>query len=610
MVVRIHPGQWCAPGPWCGLLLLAAFWALAPAAGRAQVPGLGGGEAPPLADSDEVLDAARSAQARFESQRLRHLPLGGGNGRSECDEVVGRLCLWYGDGDWHPEPEPEEVTDLRDRLLATLDSLQRLSPADPWIVGQRVWYRGEGGDWEAALEAARSCAAPESWWCAALEGLALHGLERWTEARAAFERALAEMDPERAREWRIPLRAVDDEARTVLDYLALLDDGTLEPVLERLWWLADPLYLVEGNDRLTAHYARWTVSTLKEAARNPHRMRWGRDFEEVTVRNGWEIAWERTPPRPLESTFFVIGHEEPGGRDYMPAGSALADPTVATPDHLTADRREPRSLYTAPYAPVLLPIDAGFAVLPRGDSLIVVATPYLPEDTTVHARLGHQEPAWPGASRPGADRIGLFALPVDGGPMRSTVREGAWEGTLALTLPVGAWLLSAESWSPELARAGRMRAGLERARAPDDVATLSDLLLLEGGGPPAARLEDVLPRVLPRAEATRGAPLSIAWEVTGLGFHDEILRYQVSVRRTDRGFFRRVGEFLGLAGDSEALRLEWDEPGPEHPGPVFRHVELGLPDLEPGRYEITLVLRMAGRSDAVSRRGFEVLEGP
>ena len=47
-----------------------------------------------------------------------------------------------------------------------------------WIAGQRVRYLLEAGDEDGAVAAARACRA-ERWWCAALEGLALHEAQRF-----------------------------------------------------------------------------------------------------------------------------------------------------------------------------------------------------------------------------------------------------------------------------------------------------------------------------------------------------------------------------------------------------------------------------------------------
>jgi hypothetical protein len=562
-------------------------------------------------DSGDVLGEARAAQARFERRRLRHLPVTLGSLGGACDERVGRFCTWYDEGEWYPIPERDEVRDLRAELLAGLDSLQGLLPGERWILGQRVWYRAETGDWDGALAVARTCGDVEPWWCAALEGFALHGNERHRAAEEAFERALSGMDSAMAAEWRVPRRAVDSESRDLLDRLGRTAPDSIGLVLERLWLLADPLFLVEGNDRRTAHYARWTVSTLREGSHNPFHIRWGTDLEELTIRHGWEIGWERAPSPGFTSVDHVVGHKHPEGRDFMPPGRALIDPGSATDDDLRADRGDPRSLYAPEYAPVLLPMQGQLAVFPRGERMMVVATYFLPEDTTFHSDHTH-DLAWmePGSQAGMPDRAGLFLVPADGGRMLERTAEGRAEGVLAVEAPAGAYVVSSEMWSPSLRRAGRLRAGIRRDPVPVDIAALSDLLMVERveAEREPKSLEEVLALTLPTTDIRPDQELAIAWEVAGLGFRPETLRFELSVERTDRGVIRRLGEFLGLADTPQPLALSWEEPAPDRPSHHFRYLDLDVPPLDPGDYRIRLSLKTDGRSDVVAARSFTVFE--
>jgi len=562
-------------------------------------------------DSGDVLGEARAAQARFERRRLRFLPVTLGHVGGACDEHVGRFCTWYEEGEWYPIAERAEIGELRTELLARLDSLQTILPAERWILGQRVWYRAEAGDREDALAVARACGEVERWWCGALQGFALHGLGRYRAAEEAFERALTEMDPATAVEWRLPGRAVDSETRDRLQRLAETAPDSMWVLVERLWQLADPLFLVEGNDRRTAHYARWTVATLREGARNPFHIRWGSDLEELTIRHGWEIGWERAPAPGFTSVDDVVGHKHPEGRDFMPPLEALADAGSVASEDLRADRRDPRSLYAPEYAPVLLPMEAQLAVFPRGEHMVVVATYFLPEDTTYHSDHTH-DLAWmePGAQAGMPDRAGLFLLPAEGGGMHGRTAVGRSEGVLAMEVPAGAYVVSSEMWSPERRRAGRLRAGVRREPVPEDVASLSDLLMVdrvEVDAEPAS-LEEVLPLTLTTTDIHPDRPLAIVWEVAGLGFRPEALRFELSVERTDRGVLRRLGEFFGLADRPQPLELSWEEPAPGQPTHHFRYLDLDVPPLEPGDYRIRLALRTEGRSEVVAARAFTVLE--
>lgn len=559
-----------------------------------------------VADPGDVVSVGRGAQAAFERRRIRYLPLSHESFGGSCDEVVGRLCTTYGEGEWYPVPEADEIRTSRSELIATLDSLQRLAPGSEWILGQRVWYRHEGGDLEGAWATARACGSVERGWCRALEGFALHALERFEEADSAFADALASMDPEVRRRWTVPRWPIDSKLRDALAELEEDPEGERK-LLEHMWTLADPLFLVPGNDRRTEHLARWTVARLRDRARNPFRLSWGADLEELTVRHGWEMGWERSPSRDYSSIDNVVGHKHPEGRDYIPPGEALADLASASAEDLRADRRRPRSLYAPAYAPVLLPMDGQLAVFPRGETTVVVASHFLPEDTTWHADHGHPLPWMEPRGREGEpDRIGLFAYPVGGGRIVDQRRANRSEGALMLEVTTGAYVISAEAFSPARMRAGRMRRGTPARPAPPDVATLSDLIFLEPTPSEPVRLEDALERVLPRASVRPGQRFAIGWEVVGLGFRAETFRFRVAVERTDRSVFNRIGSFLRLSDGPRPMTLSWEEPGPGEPGRAFHYLVLELPDMEPGRYEIRLTLSTAERSDAVTSALLEV----
>tara|TARA_B100000809_G_scaffold46774_2_gene41227 strand:- start:29752 stop:31485 length:1734 start_codon:yes stop_codon:yes gene_type:complete len=560
-------------------------------------------------DSSESQGIARATQARFERRRIRYFPLILGWANGACDERVGRFCSWYDEGDWYPRPELVEAEELREELLFLLDSIQALLPGDGWLLGQRVWYLSEARRWEEALEAARSCGTAEPWWCAALEGFSLHGLGRYVEADRAFSIAIDRMDNEQSLRWRVPRWVMDDDGQNALKEAATSSPEALDNLLERLWLLADPLYLVEGNDRKTSHYARWTVAKIREEAKNPYRISWGNDLDELTIRHGWELGWDRTSDAGSMTVEHVIGHKHPEGRDYMPPGKMLNTPSLAAPGDLRADVERPRSLYAPAYAPVLLPMEGQVAFFPRGSRVVVVGTHFLPDDTTRH--VGHDHPIpWldPGTQDGMLDRAGIFLVPLDGARIKSAQVMGHTEGALSLEVPSGSYVLSIETWNPRKRRAGRLRMGFESQPVPEDVASLSDILMLRPSSKEPEVLAAALPQALKKAEILTGQTFAIAWEVSGLGFRSETLLFEVSVSPINRGVLRQIGEFLRITKPARPLRLSWEESGPLSPGPLFRYLNLDLPNLKAGKYEVRMVLKTVGRADAVSTRVFSVQE--
>ena len=58
-------------------------------------------------------------------------------------------------------------------------------PRDSWILGQRVFYMGEVGDWQGAENLIRRCGGG-NWWCTSLLGFVKHAQGDWNTAADLF----------------------------------------------------------------------------------------------------------------------------------------------------------------------------------------------------------------------------------------------------------------------------------------------------------------------------------------------------------------------------------------------------------------------------------------
>ncbi|HTR79697.1 MAG TPA: hypothetical protein VMH39_16390, partial [Gemmatimonadaceae bacterium] len=139
--------------------------------------------------------------------------------------------------------------------------MRRIVPDDPWIVGQQVYYLAASGDFDGALNAARDCRASASW-CELLRGFVTQRSGHSIEAEATFATALAGLEAaDRCRWTGVSMLLDSDGARAY----SALPCGSPERAMfeERFWMLADPSWVVPGNDRRTEHLARMVEQELQ-----------------------------------------------------------------------------------------------------------------------------------------------------------------------------------------------------------------------------------------------------------------------------------------------------------------------------------------------------------
>lgn len=556
----------------------------------------------PAPDSQELRAEAEERQRQLEETRRYSLettwwrPVGG------CDERVGRFCLWHSEGeDWEPPEEPEAVQEGRRRLLAYLDSAARRIPGDPWVAGQRVRYLLEGGRTGEALVAARACRASR-WWCRGLEGLVHHRAGRFREAEEAFRGALGAMEAERACAWRDLADLLEGGLRGRRQGRRCGDASSLE---RRVWWLADPFYLVPGNDRRTEHYARWVLDRTQRDAETPSGVAWGEDLQELLIRYGWPTGWERdvTTDDPPVS---VIGHYPPQGRRWMPAELEHARSPASVPaEGWRLDPPSPRSEYAPGYLRAFGRMRAQVVRLRRGDSALVVAAYGL--DSTA----GDADRARSDTIRiRGWVRAGLYLDAGPRGPTASaTSRIQGLRGVLAVRAAAGGRLLSLEALAPADSVASRHRRGIRLRGAPEDGLALSDLMLVEAT---ADTLPADLAAVRDRARAGRGyrpgERVGLYWELYGARGPAGRVRTSVSLEREGGGFLESLGDLLGLGGgEGPAVRAEWRERVPPGRGIRPRTLVVRLPgDLPDGEYTLRVSAALPAAEAASAERQIRV----
>jgi len=208
----------------------------------------------------------------------------------------------------------------------------------------------------------------------------------------------------------------------------------------------------------------------------------------------------------------------------------------------------------------------------------------------------------------GPEQIGLFLVDEAGRIRGTSSRSNV--GALHLAVPAGRYLLSVEAWAPEKGLGGRLRHGISTESLPDDLATLSDLILLHPLNPGDSLPETLVSALPSMRSSTRleaDGRLVLGWEVFGLGWSQDDVSFELSFYKEGESFFGRIGRWLGFGGREEPLQIGWSESGPSEIGPWFRSVEVTIPEVDPGQYVFRLAVTARGREELVRTRVVEVM---
>ncbi len=619
-------------------------------------------DAEPLpTDSTELRELAEELQLQFESYRQTKLPapIGWGSGGG-CDLIIGRICKRHGkDRPSIPGEEPVDLSLARMEFLKELGAIHQAIPGDEWVLGQMVLYVGEEGRWDAAESLARRCRAVTQWWCDSLLGMSLHHQRRYPEAETAFRQALAAMPEKQAREWQDP--------RVVLDGSG---DGKAgdwkDPVRDSLnawvWHLSDPLYAVPGNDRWTEQMSRFTEVLVREEAEHPFGILWGFDLEELLLRFGGSISWERQrrvqTSMNLNAQQDMVGRGKAHARQFVPPGDVVDDPTgIPWGAWPVLEVNSPHTTYAPDYSPMFRPLEFQVARFRRGDSLRVVvgfepgegtarvasvadaggagedfdpfstlredpppqeeARPQYPQqprrggnpnnwndpfrrvDPREEAAYRDPGPTIEPPPGPFAETYLFLSEGPDGAMFDFKGESESGRGTFDVMVENGNYVASIEVVDLAEARSWRGRQGASQVDLVPGLTAISDVLLIEDVENLPETLESAAPHAMKGHTIPLGGSLIAGWEVYGLR-PGEGMSVNVVVNEKDGDFFQAIGELLRLSEPEEPVTLTWEEGGVDGMQAFFRSVRLSLPNLPAGEYVLSIEVVTPGRTAMVS----------
>lgn len=567
----------------------------------------------------ELVKAAKRAQAEYEFLARSRAPIRmAPGGRQQCDEVVGRFCLFFdpSERDTPLPPEPVQARRARKEAIGALARAAERAPTEARVARSLVRDLVEDGRPAEALAAARrfAWATTDTLWRALLLGFALHAVEEDTAAEREFATAWARLGERERRRVRIDELLAPDEAARV----RRLEPGERAAYEAALWRLADPLYLTPGNERWVEHLARYVWSRmLEEAPVVTGMLRWGSDLEELTLRYGVPRGRERTPN-------FGMGFEpdrlveryDPASLAFLPESLLLAGvrgpPDPGAPWEPEALRA--RSGYAPSAARKVVHLAHQVSRLPAGDSVVLRIDASLPLDSLAAGA----------ATAP----AGLFVLPGPAALLRgdtalvTEVRATASAAdsghalavTMQATLPPGSYVYSAEALEGRSRLAGVARHSVVLL-SPAGRLALSDILVaypFPRGAAPTGR-DDATLRGRGDLTLAAGETVGLYAEVTGLAVGPgDVRRYRVELEvvplegpPAPARAVSWLARKLGLAkGGTRQVRLSWSGEAAGRLQPAVLTTNLEVPRLSPGLYALTITVTDAvgGASARAERR--------
>lgn len=496
-----------------------------------------------------------------------------------CDETVGRFCLQYDVG--RLPPLPPEPAPLKQARAVTIEAFRKAVsawPTDSTVVAPLIRYLVEDDRAQEAVSVARAFAdtTVDGGWADLLLAFAHHAAREDEKADALFARGMSRALPsERQRMHDVsPLLSSDERAK--YQTLAARERALYH---QRLWNLADPLFLTPGNESLAEHLSRKVYARiLAHVPSDPQGLGWGADQEVLTLRFG--VPLSRTQNFGQGAGKQLVEHYHPEQLTYVPpamlskANQLRFEPGAAWPyDTVRAH---------SGYAPLTIRrmqvLEHQLSRFPLGDSSVLRADFLLVLDDSV--------------PRPGTVEVGLFVLDSMYqviAHVRDTIAAASDRvaGTLSLRLPDGATAYSLEALDTDTRLASRARYLL--APLPGVRPVLSDVVIFGAtdAAPPTSRNSAEF-QPLPSLVIQRNAPIGLYLEARGLSRRQQSARYRVDLEVLEQerpGSFTRIvrglGRALGLQQDEVAPKITWTQ---EQRGvdPVAIGLKLGRVQLDPG----------------------------
>ncbi|HEY0672087.1 MAG TPA: tetratricopeptide repeat protein [Longimicrobiales bacterium] len=530
-------------------------------------------------DTTQVFATARKAELEAEAAIRKYAefkPMGP-SALQECDERIGRWCIYYEPKGLELPQEPGKVARAREQAIVALQKAFALDAARTPTVFPLLRLLIKSGRAPEALDVASAyLRAHESAEAHMVMGYALHHAQRTEEALQEFQK------------W---LLAAPPYMRDKVDDIAwLLPPGMATRYrmsAPRLWRYADALYLTPANETLADHYSRHALAQMMAVRPIPSNGEpWGEQEEQMLVRFGPDVVVTRHfIGREVSVAQTFLGHWDNTAHTYFPPDFERVVQMRAPVDTLwPTDTLVGRSGHAPPTIRLMRSLQHQASVFPRGDTIVVAGATRTDKLSAGKALNG-----------------ALFLLDDNFNVLArgdAVVQNLGDSLVYVAQMPVvaNAHFFSAEVYDTESRFAARARFRLEPPAVSGGLA-LSGIMLTRpypDGQIPNSR-HDASAAPLSRPVVAPGQALGVYCELAITGEAAKSVNVELEIRPIEKpSAITRlagwVGSRLGFAGkESSPGRLGWTlEVQPQRNNAIALTID---PDkLDRGRYLITLTV--------------------
>lgn len=510
----------------------------------------------------------------------------------ECDEKVGKWCLYYEPAGHDAPKEPSKVIKARGEAIVALKKAFDVAPARPTTAYPLVRLLVKDGRPTEAVEIARAYQkANDGPDAHMLLGYSLHYARHTEDALQEFQKWIAAA----------PV-ALRDKIEDV-DWLLPPGMGSKYRMSARkLWRYADALYITPGNETLADHYARHAYAQMMAVRPVPSNGEaWSEDEEQLMVRFGPDIVVTRSfVGNQIGVQQAFLGHWDNTEHTYFPPDFDRVIEMRAPVDTLwPTDTLVGRSGHAPPTIRFMRSLQHQAAVFPDANTLVVA---------------GAAKTDKLAASKPMNGALFLLDANLNViGRSDAVVRNLGDSLVFVGQMPVtsAARFFSAEVYDTETRFAARARYRIEPPAAAGKLALSGILLTLPApaGALPTKR-SDASAAPLSRPVVSPGQTLGIYSELAITGNDTLSVNVELEVRSIDKPsavtrLAGWVGSRLGFAGNSATPgRLGWKlDVLPHQNNAIALTIDPGK--LDGGRYLITMkVTDPIGGGVVVAEREF------